>query len=315
MRWGFEEDEARDNIEQVQGELGDEDGLFGPRDKPQPAFRHTITATPEILSALKQTQRDGVTVSETGRGTVEITIAGQVDARLEQAICAVLPEAERWRIAESFETYRKLVKKQLSPAEQDEKFEVPRLMAKLQGELEFADTDVFMESHGWSLLNHSPQMDEHEFTVRETARSFEIDIDGRHVRYQFAGEEEQLTLNVDVAGWTPESLILWLDRQVRQADIGQSELLNWLSNLIGHLLKARGLPLAALMRCKFILARKIRDKISTIRRQERKSAYQQRLFSPRQKSKYPSTTLSHSRPGCIRTSGVTEDVGSRESIF
>ena len=42
---GFEEDEARDNIEQVQGELGDEDGLFGPRDKPQPAFRHTITAT------------------------------------------------------------------------------------------------------------------------------------------------------------------------------------------------------------------------------------------------------------------------------
>ena len=280
---GFEEDEARDNIEQVQGELGDEDGLFGPRDKPQPAFRHTFTVTPEILSALKQTQRDGVTVSETDRGTVEITIAGQVDAHLEQAICAVLPEAERWRIAESFETYRKLVKKQLSPAEQGEKFEVPRLMAELQGELEFADTDVFMEDHDWSLLNHSSHLDEHEFTVRETARSFEIDIDDRHVTYQFAGEEEQLTLNVDVAGWTPEALILWLDRQVRQADIGQSELLNWLSNLIGHLLKARGLPLAALMRCKFILARKIRDKISTIRRQERKSAYQQRLFSPEAK--------------------------------
>ena len=29
---GFEEDEARDNIEQVQGELGGEDGLFGPRE-------------------------------------------------------------------------------------------------------------------------------------------------------------------------------------------------------------------------------------------------------------------------------------------
>ena len=280
---GFEEDEARDNIEQVQGELGGEDGLFGPRDKPQPAFQHTFTVTPEILSALKQTQRDGVTVSETGRGTVEITIAGQVDAHLEQAICAVLPEAERWRIAESFETYRKLVKKQLSPAEQGEKFEVPRLMAELQGELDFADTDVFMEDHDWSLLNHSSHLDEHEFTIRETARSFEIDIDGRRVTYQFAGEEEQLTLNVDVAGWTPEALVLWLDRQVRQADIGQSELLNWLSNLIGHLLKARGLPLAALMRCKFILARKIRDKISTIRRQERKSAYQQRLFSPEAK--------------------------------
>ena len=36
----------------------------------------------------------------------------------------------------------------------------------------------------------------------------------------------------------------------------------------------RGIPIAALMRCKFILARKIRDKINTIRRQERKSVYQ-----------------------------------------
>ena len=280
---GFEEEEARDNIEPVQGELGSEDGLFDPRDKPQPAFRHTLVATPEILSALKQTQRDGVTVSETGSGTVEITIAGQVDAHLEQAICTVLPEAERLRIAESFETYRKLVKKQLSPAEQDEKFEVPRLMAELQGELEFADTDVFMEDHDWSLLNHSPHLDEHEFTIRETARSFEIDIDDRRVTYQFAGEKEQLTLNVVVTGWTPEALVLWLDRQVRQADIGQNELLNWLSDLVTHLLNARGLHITALMRCKFILARKIRDKISAIRRQERKSAYQQRLFAPEAK--------------------------------
>ena len=94
-------------------------------------------------------------------------------------------------------------------------------MAELQGELEFADTDVFMEDHDWSLLKHSPHLDEHEFTVRETSRSFEIDIDGRHVRYQFAGEEEQLALNVDVAGWTPEALVLWLDRQVRQPTSGR----------------------------------------------------------------------------------------------
>ena len=278
---GFEEEEARDNIEQVQGELGSEDGLFGPRDKPKLAFKHTVTATPEVISALQK--REGVTIQETEDGKVEIAVTGRVDDDLEEAIRVALPESERKGFTWAVETHRMKTKDQLSPAERGEKFEVPRLMAKLQGELEFADTDVFMESHGWSLLNHSPQMDEHEFTVRETARSFEIDIDDRHVTYQFAGEEEQLPLNVDVAGWTPESLILWLDRQVRQADIGQSELLNWLSNLIGHLLKARGLPLAALMRCKFILARKIRDKISTIRRQERKSAYQQRLFSPEAK--------------------------------
>ncbi len=276
---GFEEDEARDNIEPVQGELGGEDGLFGLRDQPPPSFRHTLSVTPEALSALKQTQRDGVTVRETGGGKVEIEIVGPVDDALETVIRAAVPEAEHGRIDESFGEYRKL----LSPAERGEKFDVPRLMAELQGELEFADTDVFMEDHDWSLLNHSSHLDEHEFTVRETSRSFEIDIDGRHVTYQFAGEEEQLALNVDVAGWTPEALVLWLDRQVRQPDIRQGELIKWLSELVGHLINRRALHIAALMRCKFILARKLRDKISAIRRQERKSTYQQRLFAPEAK--------------------------------
>ena len=276
---GFEEEEARDNIEQVQGELGGEDGLFGLREKPKPVFRHTFTATPEMLSALKQTQRDGLTVHTTGSGTVEIEIAGPVEDALEKVIRAAVPEAEHGRIDESFGEYRKL----LSPAERGEKFDVPRLMAEFQGELEFADTDVFMEDHDWSLLNHSSHLDEHEFTIRETARSFEIDTDGRHVTYQFAGEEEQLALNVDVAGWTPEALVLWLDRQVRQPDIGQGELIKWLSELVGHLINRRSLHIAALMRCKFILARKIRDKIGAIRQQERKSVYQQRLFTPEAK--------------------------------
>ena len=276
---GFEEDEASDNIEQIQGELGGEDGLFGLREKPKPVFRHTFIATPEMLSALKQTQRDGLTVRETGGGTVEIEIAGPVDDALEKVIRAAVPEAEHGRIDESFGEYRRL----LSPAERGEKFDVPRLMAEFQGELEFADTDVFMEDHDWSLLNHSSHLDEHEFTIRETARSFEIDTDGRHVTYQFAGEEEQLTLNVDVAGWTPEALVLWLDRRVRQPDIGQGELIKWLSELVGHLINRRSLHIAALMRCKFILARKIRDKIGAIRQQERKNVYQQRLFTPEAK--------------------------------
>ena len=254
--------------------------FFSTSDQPPPSFRHTLSVTPEALSALKHTQRDGVTVRETGGGTVEIEIVGPVDDALERTICAAVPESERGRIDESFGEYRKLVQNRLSPAECGEQFDVPRLMAELQGELEFADTDVFMESHEWSLLNHPSHLDGHEFTIRETARSFEIDIDGRHVTYRFASEREQLTLNIDVKGWTQEALVVWLDRQVRQDDIRQGERLKWLSDLVNHLMIGRGIHIAALMRCKFILARKIRDKINTIRRQERKSAYQQRLFAP-----------------------------------
>ena len=90
----------------------------------------------------------------------------------------------------------------------------------------------------------------------------------------------QLALNANVEGWTPQALVLWLDRQTRQADIGQGELLRWLSDLVGHLIDDRSMHIAALMRCKFILARKIRSKISGVRQQERESVYKQYLFAP-----------------------------------
>ena len=152
-------------------------------------------------------------------------------------------------------------------------------MSDVQGTLEIADTDVFMEYHDGSLLDHSPNMYDNEFTIRETARNFEIDLDGKRVTYQFASAEEQLAFNVDVVGWTPEALVLWFDRQVRQMDIHQRELLKWLRESVDYLVIARGMRISALMRCKFLLARKIQDKINRIRQEERHSIYQRYLFA------------------------------------
>lgn len=156
-------------------------------------------------------------------------------------------------------------------------------MSEIQGAFEFADTDVFMEFHDWSLLDHSVQLAESEFGVRETARSFEIDLDGNRITYQFASEEEQLVLDVDVEGWTAENLVLWLDRQARQPDINQSELLRWLRGCVAYLTGPRKLHIAALMRTKFILARKVREKIAAFRQAERNSVYQRYLFAPEAK--------------------------------
>lgn len=278
---GFEEDEARDNIEPAQTSLDADTGLFGPRDKPKPIFKHTVTATPEVVAELRK--REGVSVRDTGGGRIEIAVTGRVDGKLEKVIADTLPETERKGFAEAVSKYRVDVRDQLSPAEQGEIFEVPRMMSEIQGELEFADTDVFMEFHDWSLLDHSSKLGEAEFAIRETARSFEIDLDGNRITYQFADEAEQLALDVDVEGWTPEALVLWLDRQVRQPDIHQTEMLRWLRDLVGHLITARGLHIAALMRCKFILARKVREKLAAIRQQERDGVYQRYLFAPEAK--------------------------------
>jgi type III restriction enzyme len=277
---GFEEDEARDSIESTQAELDVDGSLFSQSNQPKskPTFTHTVAATPEVLSELKK--HAGVAVRATEDGMVEIAVTGRVAGGLEQMIAGVISEPERKEFTEAVARYRAAVKDQLSPAEQGETFQVPRLMSEIQGALEFADTDVFLEFHDWSLLDHSYKLDEHEFAIRETARSFEIDLDGDRITYQFASEEEQLALDVDVEGWTPEALVLWLDRQVRQPDIHQSELLRWLRDLVGHLITGREMHVAALMRCKFILARKVRDRLATIRQKERDRVYQRYLLAP-----------------------------------
>ena len=277
---GFEDDEARDHIEPVQHELGSSDHVFAPHDEAPSAFRHTFTASAEIVSVLKEMEADGVTVHETGDGTVEITVAGRIDNEMEDAILEALPQIEWQSFSRAVEMHRLNARDWLSPADQGIEFGIPRLMASIQGELEFADTNLFMEYHDWSLLDHSPRLDEDEFAIRETARSFEIDYDGHRITYGFASEEEQLALNVDVEGWTPEALVLWLDRQVRQPDIRQSELIRWLRDLVGHLIDVRGMHISALMRGKFLLARKVRDMIEAIRGTERKTVYQRYLFAP-----------------------------------
>ena len=277
---GFEEDEALDNIEPVQRRMYEDGDLFRPPERPKATFRFTLTISPEGLSRLKNAKHERMTLRETAEGEVEVTVIGHVDRPLELTLYKATPKAQHRNIGDAIANYRTEVEDQLSPAERGEKLIVPRLMAEIQGTLEFADTDTFMESHDWSLLDYSPRMEADEFVIRETARSFEIDVDGSRVTYQFANEWEQLSLNVEIEGWTPEALVLWLDRQVRQIDVHPSAMLKWLRDLVGHLLNARGIGISALMRCKFILARKIQDKIDGIRRKERHRIYQRYLFAP-----------------------------------
>lgn len=276
---GFEEDEASENIEYAQPGLELEREHDLPAEQQTP-FRFVLSNTPETVAALQDSKLPGVAVNELAGGEIEIEASGHIDTVLEQRIYEIVPVEERAGVAEAIKSYREDFTCNLPPAKRGEIFTVPGFCAEIQGELEFADTEVLMEYHDWSLLDHSARLEEGEFAIRETARSFEIDLDGKQITYKFAREQEQLGLDIDVEGWTQEALILWLDDQVHQLDINQSELIRWLSELIAFLVNFRKLHINALMRCKFILARKVRDKIDYIRRQERDKIYQESLFGP-----------------------------------
>ena len=142
---GFEEDEARDNIEPVQSEL-DDGGLFSLDQFPQPDFRHTLTATPEIAAALEKMQLEGLTVSSIEGGKLEIALTGRTSDTLAEVYKQLSP-AERETLAAVFAQHQLEAKLRLSPAQRGETFSVPRLMTEIQGQLRLPTP-----TSSWSLM-------------------------------------------------------------------------------------------------------------------------------------------------------------------
>lgn len=275
---GFDEDEAAENIEPAQ-QVELDTALFGYRARPRPHVLVPIAVDPPRLEAIAGVAPDKIVVVE-DNGTQAIRVTGFLTPQQTEQLVSVLDDDTANRVREDLATYEAEHAAKISSAERGMAFVVPRLMAEVQGELEFADTDLLMEHCDWSLLDHSAQLDEGEFDLRQTANTFEIDLDGKHLTVVNRDASQQIMLDIDVEGWTEQGLVLFLARQVREADLSPSELVAWLTKAISHLTGARRLPLSSLMACKYVLARKLKDRVGAIRREVRKGVYQQSLFGP-----------------------------------
>jgi type III restriction enzyme len=283
VEMGFEESEAEANIEHEQGGL--DEGLWGERRRPKPAATITVDASAEALAAVKAAAPDKVKVETAPGAAPVITFTGFLRQAEKERIFAALPEKAASVVREAIANHEKEHAHSASPAELGEEFVVPRLMAAVQGELVFAETDVLTEYFEWSLADHSAQLTKAEFDVRDTSEAFEIDLDGDSLLVRHSDQSDQLMLDVPVDGWTTGGLVNLLAKQVRQADsaISHGDMIAWLSDVVAFLTGPRAIPLATLMRCRFILARKLREKIAAIRAEVRKGVYQRCLFAPEAK--------------------------------
>jgi len=223
-----------------------------------------------------------VTLDRSDAGRTVVTITGFLKAREKERLFENMPATAHGVLRERIDAYEAENLHTASPAERGETFVVPRLVTQVQGELIFADTDLLMEQHDWSLRDHPARLDADAFDVVETAHLFEIRLDGNDVKVTSAADDttEQLLLEVDVEGWSDAHLVRWLDRKLRDPGIAQAELQVWLGDVVAYLTRDRGLPIAQLMRCKFILARRLGDTLDAIRALERGKVYQLHLFAP-----------------------------------
>jgi type III restriction enzyme len=78
--------------------------------------------------------------------------------------------------------------------------------------------------------------------------------------------------------WTEVDLVRWLDRQVRQRDVRQETMLEFVRRSVAYLIGGRGLSLTALNRFKYPLEKALLEKIKKNRAAAAASTYQEVLF-------------------------------------
>ena len=153
---------------------------------------------------------------------------------------------------------------------------IPQLCLFLDGEWQVVEKEVIENAVNLDLLNYPLNL---AFNIRETAHSFEIDMNmaGESVTYRQLWAE-QLTFNEMRTNSTETDLVLWLDKQVRHTGLTQVQLRAYLVQLVSYLIHERKLTLTALVRSQFQLRQAVRNEIERLFELARSEAFQGDLF-------------------------------------
>lgn len=271
---GFEAEEAEDNIETPELDLQG-GGAATPAVPPV-----TISLpTAQAVTDLPQDLRNQVSVESKPDGSAVITVSKPLSEPDESALVAALPTDQQEQVRKQLVFQRHQAARLESPASRGEKFTMPALCLNVQGDLQLAEPSLFLDLGGWKLLDHKATLTPSEFKPVEGFESFEFDVDKDKVTYgHVSASVRQPELRGLDAEWDEKVLVRWLDRQCRQPDIGQAQLLEFVRQMVAEQLD-RKVPLGQLVFAKYRLAKAVTAKISAYRHEAEKNAYQKVLFA------------------------------------
>lgn len=273
-KMGFNPDEAAAALEVRQAEIP---GFDLPLFDRTPVFLEAVEIAPD-LSGLDAEVSARVKVETRPDGTVTVAVTGDIPEELEQRLSATVKPERREAMREAVHRQRIAYQKSISPAERGEKFAVPRLFLNVQGELQLAEEELILDLGGWTLNDWAAELLPEEFSIRETAERWEVDLYGEKVGYKHLDQNIQLEIGLLKLDWTDLELSRWLDRQCRQPDITQTVLLEFCRKLIADLIETRRIALNDLVRFKYQLAKAAQQKIAAYRREAYAKGYQDCLF-------------------------------------
>lgn len=246
--------------------------------RPEPqklGLQTSFKATKLDTSTLTEEDKKELSIETHVDGSVTMQIKQDISPVLREKVAKLLPKQEQIAF---FTTCGFMEKKEPSFSEKGAKFSVPQLCLFTEDSWNVIQDREFYLPNGWKLLDFPAELTPADFSVSNSGKVFEIDIDGKRVTERIASSLFLRNVEDAEAAWTNLELSRWLDREIPQIDIPQPVLLEFLRRVVDHLTVQRQMNINALVRTKFLLAKAINQKIDSYRKQAYKKGYQKQLF-------------------------------------
>ncbi len=171
-----------------------------------------------------------------------------------------------------------------TPAELGERFRVPQLALRVQGELQLFDDPEVLE-YPWDLLFYeaAPTGDDLSAldAVRKISEGGEIDVDdasGKMVSRFLPDLQRDLGLVYQPEHWDELRLATWLCRNLPEPSLTHASKQAFVAAWLTALLRCDGFTLARANLQKFLIRHRLEARIRALRKQAIGKAYQQALF-------------------------------------
>lgn len=215
------------------------------------------------------------TLTITSPLTEDETDALKASVESESAIQAIGQAAEvsRTTAIEYFQT----------PAEMGERFRVPQLALRVQGELQLFDDPEVLE-YPWELSSYDAAPTADDLSVLGSALKVseggEIDIDGSgKLISRFMPElQRDLGLVYKPENWDEVRVAAWLCRNLPEPSLTHTSKQAFVAAWLKELLKREGFSLARVNLQKFMIRNLVEARIRELRKRAVSQAYQQALF-------------------------------------
>jgi len=269
---GFEEQEAQQAILPQPSLFPDDE--TGQLAFPQPV--KVILSAPPDLSKFTAEELAQISTSQIGAGEVEYKISGNITSELAEKLVLAAPKQDR-EIVKKTLAIRQLQQPK-TPSQRGEMFQVPQLCLFVDGQCEVASKSWFLDPRDWDLLKYPAELTEAEFSIKEEANQWLIDVQGKRLTTRFLGSEILFDLGDAPTNWTINQLSQELERKIRPPYLRQQVLLEHLRRTIAFLVEKRHIPLSDLARARYILEKQLRDKIKAYYDDAIAKGYQAKLF-------------------------------------